>query len=940
MLKPRHLIGLLILTFAIPLSLAAQTVLSGEVIDKLTGDPLIGAYVEVEGTTDGTTTEWDGSFQFNTDKSDGIVLLISYIGYEDFRMEVVNPGEKIKAIMAESSLVIEAVEVKGQRISDKQKSAPLTVESLDLISIKETPAENFYDGLGSLKDVDLTAASLGFKIINTRGFNSTSPVRTLQLIDGIDNQSPGLNFSLGNFLGSSELDVLKVDIIQGATTAFYGPNAFNGVIYMQTKDPFFQKGLAAKLKVGERNLIGTDFRYADAVSNADGKDWLAYKVNFSYLTADDWVADNYAAVDGAEFLEDNPGGYDAVNRYGDEPFRGNSSSSRTRPGFGSVFRTGYNEEDLVDYGTENIKLSGAVHMRLNPEIEFESPELVLSSSFGGGTTVYQGDNRFSLRDIKFFQHRVELRKKNKYFFRAYATHEDAGNSYDPYFTALQLQDRAVSIDDWLKNYRNEWSRNDGRLEAVEGFPVWFDYIDNGNPEDYDGDLDVFLAENRDLVLELHELAREKADSRGLFANEQARFVPGTPEFQEAFDDITSRIAGEEGGTRFYDKSALVHAQGEYDFNPIEFNTESNPTSLDLKAGASGRIYLPDSRGSILLDTMGRNIDTWEFGVYGGATYTFNQNRMKLSASARYDQHENFDANFSPAVSWTFTPSENNFLRVSFSSAIRNPTLNDQYLNYNVGPAILRGNIDGIDSLVTVESAIDFNNTRDLEVLDYFDVAPITTEKVRTLEIGYRTTLFESLYLDAGYYYSRYQDFIGYELGVDLEISPIITIQSADVFRVASNAQEVVTTQGFSIGASYYFAKKYQLRGNYSWNRLNTDTDDPIIPAFNTPEHKYNIGLSGRDVAINLGSVSLPNFGFNINYKWIQGFLFEGSPQFTGLIPTYDLLDAQINYNIKKINTTLKIGATNILNEANFQTYGGPRIGRMAYISLTYDWLKR
>lgn len=84
----------------------------------------------------------------------------------------------------------------------------------------------------------MTTASLGFKVINTRGFNSTSPVRSLQIIDGVDNQAPGLNFSLGNFLGSSELDVLKVDIVVGASGAYYGPNAFNGVISMETKSPF------------------------------------------------------------------------------------------------------------------------------------------------------------------------------------------------------------------------------------------------------------------------------------------------------------------------------------------------------------------------------------------------------------------------------------------------------------------------------------------------------------------------------------------------------------------------------------------------------------------------------------------------------------------------------------------------------------------------------
>ena len=39
-------------------------------------------------------------------------------------------------------------------------------------------------------------------------------------------------------------------------------------------------------------------------------------------------------------------------------------------------------------------------------------------NYGTGTTIYQGDNRFSLRDIQFFQNIIELKKKNK-FFRKY-----------------------------------------------------------------------------------------------------------------------------------------------------------------------------------------------------------------------------------------------------------------------------------------------------------------------------------------------------------------------------------------------------------------------------------------------------------------------------------------------------------------------------------------
>ena len=221
--------------------------------------------------------------------------------------------------------------------------------------------------------------------------------------------------------------------------------------------------------------------------------------------------------------------------------------------------------------------------------------------------------------------------------------------------------------------------------------------------------------------------------------------------------------------------------------------------------------------------------------------------------------------------------------------------------------------------------------------------------MKTFEFGYRTTLFNHLYLDAGYYYNIYNDFIGYNIGVKLPFQRILLFpgpppvyvnlplyDKLKVYRVASNASQRVTSQGFSIGMNYYFMDYFMIQGNYSWNRLNTVETDPIVPAFNTPKHKFNLGFSGRDIK----TWARNTLGFMVSYKWIETFTFEGSPQFTGVIPTYDLLDAQVNMTFPQLNTTVKLGASNLLNNKQFQTYGGPRIGRMAYLSLIYDYHKK
>ena len=935
----------LFMLLSFPILLSGQNTLRGEVFDDLTGEPLIGANVIIQGTTSGTVTDFDGHYKLVTDLLLPLTIVISYTGYEATTIDITPENMFNRTRLRETSVMIETIQVTGSRISEKQKESPLTVESLDLQAIKATPSANFYDGLGALKDVDMTTASLGFKVINTRGFNSTSPVRSLQIIDGVDNQAPGLNFSLGNFLGSSELDVLKVDIVVGASGAYYGPNAFNGVISMETKSPFFHKGLAGMVRAGQRNLLEGSFRYADALKNKDGKEFFAYKLNFFAFRADDWQAENYNQVlDGRVTVpDDNPGRYDAVNIYGDEyyPLADVTNSDAhliSDPGIGTFYRTGYKEIELVDYDTRNIKANAALHFRTSPEQGVESPELILSSSFGSGTTVYQGDNRFSLKDILFFQNRIEFRKRDKYFIRAYATNENAGSSYDPYFTALRLQEQTKSPTDWATDYRRFWKgvANYPKEMRELGYPVpVYDPVTNTVNFDVAG-AEQWLVNYNDSLTVWHSMAEAYANTKNIHIEEGISdfLTPGTEEFNTAFNDITSRYNNDEGGTRFYDKSALYHVHGEYTFTP-NFISE-------IRVGANYRLYAPESAGTIFNDST-EAIRNSEYGFYAGLQEKFFDNKLIASATLRVDKNQNMNWIQTPAASLVYKAAENTFLRFSFSSALRNPTLSDQYLNLDVGPATLAGHIGAVDSLITIESFINGLDYLNWDTLEYFNIDAIRPEKVTTFEIGARTSLFNSLFVDLGYYRNSYQHFLGYQLGVttelDLNSPPPVFPENTIVYRYSANSKTKVNTQGFSIGLNYYLSSVITLNGNYSYNELTkVDEDDPIIPAYNTPKHKYNLGISGRN--INFFDVDvLKKVGFSINYKWVEGFQYEGSPQFTGFVPTYDLLDAQISVDVERLNTTIKIGASNILNNEHYETYGGPDIGRLAYISLLYDFKK-
>ena len=175
--------------------------------------------------------------------------------------------------------------------------------------------------------------------------------------------------------------------------------------------------------MGERGLFDAGFRYARVFKNKEDEEKFAFKFGFSFMRAHDWEATNMDSTIQSRVDSMNPGGYDAVNRYGDENYGAtrnnfdNAGSLVNKPGLGVIHRTGYRETDLVDYDAQNIKSNLALHYKVD-----SLSELVFNSSFGTGTTIYQGDNRYSLQNILFFQNRIEYRQQNKFFIPVSYTH--------------------------------------------------------------------------------------------------------------------------------------------------------------------------------------------------------------------------------------------------------------------------------------------------------------------------------------------------------------------------------------------------------------------------------------------------------------------------------------------------------------------------------------
>ena len=206
----------------------SQTLVSGKVVDQ-DNRPLPGANVIVSGTAVGTVTDFDGVFSLTVGDNPPFRIDISIIGYAGKTVAITSNNQNLTIQLQEQQTQLEEIVVSASRTPERIRESPVTVERMDVRAIKNSSSPSYYDALENLKGIDINTNSLTFKSVNTRGFATFANTRFMQLVDGMDNSSPALNFALGNLLGMSELDVNTIEILPGASSALYGANAFNGI---------------------------------------------------------------------------------------------------------------------------------------------------------------------------------------------------------------------------------------------------------------------------------------------------------------------------------------------------------------------------------------------------------------------------------------------------------------------------------------------------------------------------------------------------------------------------------------------------------------------------------------------------------------------------------------------------------------------------------------
>ncbi len=681
-------------------SLMAQTKISGKITDASSNETLAGVNIAVVGKVVGTTTDNTGAYSLTTTVPAPFTIRVSFVGYGT--KEILVTGSKVINIaLEEQALQTQEVVVSASRVEESVMKSPVSVEKMDIRAIRETPAASFYDGLNNIKGVDMATQGLLFKSINLRGFGSTGNPRVVQMIDGMDNSAPGLNFPVDNIVGMPELDVESVEILPGAASALYGPNALNGLILMNSKSPFLYQGLSAQVKSGimhanNRDKTNTPYndvsiRWAKALTEK-----LALKLNFGYITATDWAASNTENLnqDKRNFPQVSNGGrgygvntdYDGINVYGDEvqanmvTVANSLIAAKLLPASAlaaipnlNVSRTGFLEKDLANYNTKSLKFNAAAHYKLNDKYE-----LVIQGNYGNGTTMYTGTGRYSLNDFTISQLKAEL-KGDALTARVYTTLENSGKSY---FTGLQ----AVSMLDSIKTHATWFGEYVGTYAQALGA---------GTPAD-----------------RAHLLARAKADDK----------MPkvGSPEFEALKDEYAGRtIAPKNGGGAFSDNSKLIHGE-------VVYNLKNHIKFADVLVGGNLRRYILQSKGTLFNDQYdGRNgtIGINEVGAFIQASKSFFKDHLRITGSLRYDKNQNFDSQLSPRISSVLSFGQHNF-RVSYQTGFRIPTTQNQYINLATPSGTLIGALDEFNTIYKLETGLSLADLTSANIAKFASTAEV------------------------------------------------------------------------------------------------------------------------------------------------------------------------------------------------------------------------
>ena len=310
---------LLLLVLLFPLSILAQSTFTGTVLDQVSNQPIPGVNVVVEGTQNGTSTDFDGKFSLNVKKGDNIVF--SYIGYKNYTLVYAAQKDIAIRLQEDASQLDEVVVIGYGSVKKKDATGSLTTIS----------TEDFNRGPLVSADQLIQGKVSGLQIINgggapgegaqiriRSGSSLSAENNPLYVVDGVplDNGGGGVQGGRNPLSAINQNDIESVTVLKDASaTAIYGSRASNGVIIITTK-----KGKSGDMKVNyNANFsVGQVSDYVEVLNSKQFSDFVMLQGSPAQQallgTANtDWQKEIYRTALGTDHNVAFSGGVDNIN---------------------------------------------------------------------------------------------------------------------------------------------------------------------------------------------------------------------------------------------------------------------------------------------------------------------------------------------------------------------------------------------------------------------------------------------------------------------------------------------------------------------------------------------------------------------------------------------------------------------------------------------------
>jgi iron complex outermembrane receptor protein len=890
-------------------TLQAQVTVNGTIFDE-TNQPMPGVTVMIKGTTTATSTDAGGNYKITLPAGPKeTILTYSFIGYGTVEKTVNMSGASMQTVgfkMEKEEIGLNTVVVSASKRKEKLIDAPASVTVLTAEKLSTNTPLTVVDNLKKVPGVDIMQTGLFSNNVTVRGFNGIFSGSLMTLVDNRIASVPSLKVNAYQLIPTSQGDISKLELVRGPGSALYGPNASDGVLYIETKSPL---DMDKKLSVSVSNTFGISdqkYQYAPRDSNAPAQQtdktwvytpevriaakptsWMGVKVSGSYATGSDWkyydprepnVGDVmwYGTASGGNVFQN-----DSIRED-----RNNDGTVRFDTVINGIKDTGYvrNTRFDRDFRVRRYNFDARFDFKVTKDIS-----IIVNGGMSNGTNLeLTGLGAGQAQGWKYYYGQMRFKWKNL-FFQYYLNGSNSGNTFlIPQVSAGALPPHKIQpLVDKSKLHviqlQHSWKpRTNINLiygadilmtrPASDG-TIYGRFEKNDNINQYGG----YVQGDWDIIKQLKLVAAFRID----------------------YHDRMKEVM-------FSPRAALVYKVNNNNTLRLTYNRAfSTPSSLNL--------FLDLSNGLIP-----NGINVRGFGNAQGLDYRYGSDGNAMMRSPYTNNWYNInDKSINATAFGNMTQIIANGLgaKTGFPTAIVNSLLNTLF----AGIAGDTGTITNAN-----HRNIDYLTKQDWTA-GYSKVEKIKSTVTQTWELGYKGAIGKKAFITADVYYTRIKNFV----------SPLTLSSSSVIFKESDlaaalgaqnltgllyqNLQKPSTlVPGATVDQSLVTLLGANLDGAYTGGVGNGTVWDDITALLQGANRAIPLGtvtpddsLVGNDVILvyrNLGKVDVTGIDLGASYEVVDGFTvsFAGSFVNKDRIPLLGAAGGFVGLNAPRFKTSVGI----------------------------------